>query len=80
MGKKKSIKDANSYYFEVIMKFCPECGNSVEGYKFCPNCGYSIANQEPTEQAQPVDKTASPSPAPRSRKRTKSDHLRLIDM
>ena len=36
------------------MKFCPECGNPVEGYKFCPNCGYSIANQEPTEQPQPV--------------------------
>ena len=38
------------------MKFCPECGNPVEGYKFCPNCGYSISNQEPTEQSQPVDK------------------------
>lgn len=32
------------------MKYCPDCGNPVEGYKFCPNCGYSIANQEPTEQ------------------------------
>lgn len=46
------------------MKFCPECGNPVEGYKFCPNCGYSIANQEPTEQPQPVNNPASPSPSP----------------
>lgn len=27
------------------MKFCPECGHAVEGYKFCPNCGSSINNQ-----------------------------------
>ena len=59
------------------MKFCPECGNPVEGYKFCPNCGYSIANQEPTEQPQPVDKTASPSPAPRSRKTDKVGPLEI---
>ena len=59
------------------MKFCPECGNSVESYKFCPNCGYSIANQEPTEQPQPVDKTASPSPAPRSRKTDKVGPLEI---
>ena len=59
------------------MKFCPECGNPVEGYKFCPNCGYSIANQEPTEQAQPVDKPASPSPAPRSRKTDKVGPLEI---
>lgn len=59
------------------MKFCPECGNPVEGYKFCSNCGYSIANQEPTEQAQPVDKPASPSPAPRSRKTDKVGPLEI---
>lgn len=59
------------------MKFCPECGNPVEGYKFCPNCGYSIANQEPTEQPQPVDKPASPSPAPRSRKTDKVGPLEI---
>ncbi len=59
------------------MKFCPECGNPVEGYKFCSNCGYSIANQEPTEQAQPVDKPASPSPAPRSRK---TDKVGLLEI
>ena len=40
------------------MKFCPECGNPVEGYKFCPNCGYSIANQEPTKQPQPTGETS----------------------
>ena len=59
------------------MKFCPECGNHVEGYKFCPNCGYSIAGQEPTEQPQPVNKTASPSPAPRSRKTDKVGPLEI---
>ena len=59
------------------MKFCPECGNPIEGYKFCPNCGYSIANQEPTEQPQPVDKPASPSPAQRSRKTDKVGPLEI---
>ena len=59
------------------MKFCPECGNPVEGYKFCPNCGYFVSNQEPTEQPQPVDKPASPSPAPRSRKTDKVGPLEI---
>lgn len=59
------------------MKFCPECGNPVEGYKFCPNCGYSISNQEPTEQPQPVDQPASPSLAPRSRKTDKVGPLEI---
>ena len=59
------------------MKFCPECGNPVEGYKFCPNCGYSISNQEPTEQPQPVDKPASPSLTPRSRKTDKVGPLEI---
>ena len=59
------------------MKFCPECGNPVEGYKFCSNCGYSISTQEPTEQPQPVDKPASPSLAPRSRKTDKVGPLEI---
>lgn len=65
------------------MKFCPECGNPVEGYKFCPNCGFSIANQkpveqpQPTEQPQPVNKPASPSPAARSRKTDKVGPLEI---
>ena len=59
------------------MKFCPECGNPVEGYKFCPNCGYSIANQSPTEQPQPVKKPASPSPASVSRKTDKVGPLEI---
>lgn len=59
------------------MKFCPECGNQVEGYKFCPNCGYSIANQPQPEQPQQVDKPASPSPAPRSRKTDKVGPLEI---
>lgn len=33
------------------MKFCPECGNPVEGFKFCPNCGFSIANQTTDDTA-----------------------------
>ncbi len=32
------------------MKFCPECGNPIEGYKFCPNCGYAVATQPQPEQ------------------------------
>ena len=59
------------------MKFCPECGNPVEGYKFCPNCGYSIANQDQTEQPQPVNKPASPSPTARSRKTDKVGPLEI---
>lgn len=59
------------------MKFCPECGNPVEGFKFCPNCGYSISNQEPTEQPQPVDKPASPSLTPQSRKTDKVGPLEI---
>lgn len=59
------------------MKFCPECGNPVEGYKFCPNCGYSISNQEPTEQPQPADKPVSPSLTPRSRKTDKIGPLEI---
>ena len=59
------------------MKFCPECGNPVEGYKFCPNCSFSIANQEPTEQPQPVKKPASPSPAAVSRKTDKVGPLEI---
>lgn len=52
------------------MKFCPECGNPVEGYKFCPNCGYSIASQSENEQPQPIAKPVSPTPAPAKSRRT----------
>ena len=45
--------------------------------QFCPNCGYSIANQEPTEQPQPVNKPTSPSPASRSRKTDKVGPLEI---
>ena len=41
------------------------------------DCGYSISNQEPTEQPQPVDKPASPSLAPRSRKTDKVGPLEI---
>lgn len=26
------------------MKFCPECGNNIEGMKFCSECGYKISS------------------------------------
>ena len=59
------------------MKFCPECGNSVEGYKFCSNCGYSIANQLQTEQPQTATKSVSPTPTTRSRRIDKIGPLEI---
>ena len=59
------------------MKYCPECGNTVEGYKFCPNCGYAIANQEPAEQLQPTAKPVSPAPAAKSRRTDKVGPLEI---
>lgn len=38
------------------MKFCPECGNNVEGMKFCPSCGTKIPNGQ---QEQVVVTTAA---------------------
>lgn len=35
------------------MKFCPECGNPIEGYKFCPNCGYAVTAQPQPQPEQP---------------------------
>ena len=52
------------------MKFCPECGNPVEGYKFCLNCGYSIASQLEIEKPQTITKPVSPSPTPTKSRRT----------
>lgn len=34
------------------MKFCPECGNNIEGKKFCSECGYKVDGQSTT--ATPV--------------------------
>jgi hypothetical protein len=34
------------------MKFCPECGASVEGKKFCSECGYKVQNES---TAQPTN-------------------------
>lgn len=59
------------------MKFCPECGNPVEGYKFCPNCGYSIANQPQTEQPQTTTKSVSPTPTARSKRTDKVGPLEI---
>lgn len=46
------------------MKFCPECGNPIEGYKFCPNCGYAVTTQP---QPQP-EKPKKPAPSKRTDK------------
>lgn len=58
------------------MKFCPECGNPVEGYKFCPNCGYAITNQPSNEQTTPASKPAQTNPA-KSRRTDKVGPLEI---
>lgn len=46
------------------MKFCPECGNPIEGYKFCPNCGYAVTTQPQPQPEQPK----KPAPSKRTDK------------
>ncbi len=58
------------------MKFCPECGNPIEGYKFCPNCGYAITNQPSNEQTTPASKLAQTNPA-KSRRTDKVGPLEI---
>ena len=58
------------------MKFCPECGNPIEGYKFCPNCGYAITNQPSNEQTTPASKPAQTNPA-KSRRTDKVGPLEI---
>lgn len=58
------------------MKFCPECGNPIEGYKFCPNCGYAITNQPSNEQTTPASKPAQNNPA-KSRRTDKVGPLEI---
>lgn len=41
------------------MKFCPECGNNVEGMKFCPSCGTKIPNGQ---QEQVAVSATAPTP------------------
>lgn len=42
------------------MKFCPECGNNIEGMKFCPECGFKVASNPATStSAQQSAPTAS---------------------
>ena len=31
------------------MKFCPECGNNIEGMKFCSNCGFRVDGGSTTD-------------------------------
>ena len=41
------------------MKFCPECGNEVEGMKFCPECGYKL-NGTTVQTVTPATQSAAP--------------------
>nr|DAT73764.1 MAG TPA: zinc-ribbon domain protein [Caudoviricetes sp.] len=59
------------------MKFCPECGNPIEGCKFCPNCGYAVTTQPQPQPEQPTKKPASPSLASVSRKTDKVGPLEI---
>lgn len=39
-------KDQDLYYRGIIMtetnKFCPSCGNSIDGVQFCQQCGFQV--------------------------------------
>jgi len=53
-------------YFE---KFCPECGQRLEGAKICPKCGFEIPEETPTtaeEASKSVTKKATKKSTPRS--------------
>ncbi|MBC1937144.1 PH domain-containing protein [Listeria grandensis] len=39
------------------MKFCPDCGASVEGMKFCPECGANLAKQNTPVPTQTQEAT-----------------------
>lgn len=36
------------------MKFCPQCGNKVEGDKFCNECGHNLTTNDKAQQSQPT--------------------------
>ena len=39
------------------MKFCPKCGEKVEGMKFCPECGCKIEDTSNKDEKEVVDST-----------------------
>lgn len=41
------------------MKFCPECGNNIEGMKFCPECGYKVQGVPTSTQSTPETSNSS---------------------
>lgn len=46
----------------VILKFCPNCGNSIqENQKFCQDCGYMLTDYA-APAAQPAGLTVEPAP------------------
>lgn len=46
------------------MKYCPQCGNYVEGSKFCNKCGHNLTtdtqNQQSNSETAPVDTPQTP--------------------
>ncbi|QEE15835.1 zinc ribbon domain-containing protein [Promethearchaeum syntrophicum] len=50
-------------YFE---KFCPECGQRLEGAKVCPKCGHDIPEETPTT-VEEASKIAKKKATPRTR-------------
>ena len=39
------------------MKFCPECGNNIEGAKFCAECGYKVGGAVTSAETKTSDLT-----------------------
>jgi len=39
------------------MKFCPECGNNIEGAKFCAECGYKVGGAVTSAESKTSDLT-----------------------
>lgn len=42
------------------MKFCPDCGNNIEGMKFCTECGYKVESVQQQETIESSVSNASP--------------------
>ena len=60
-------------YFE---KFCPECGQRLEGAKICPKCGFEIPEETPTtaeEASKSVTKKATKKATKKSTPRSGDD-------
>lgn len=56
---KESVYETSPKGVTSNIKFCPECGASVEGVKFCPECGTRITNNDRASVRQPVKVSVS---------------------